>query len=42
MAYARVGLPRRLPGQLYPLAVHARLFGGGYGGRVARILAALV
>ena len=28
--------------QLYPLAVHARLFGGGYGGRVARILAALV
>ncbi|MBL8626498.1 MAG: fructosamine kinase family protein [Myxococcales bacterium] len=28
--------------QLYPLAVHARLFGGGYGGRVARSLAALV
>ena len=28
--------------QLYPLAVHALLFGGGYGGQVARILAALV
>lgn len=28
--------------QLYPLAVHARLFGGGYGARVARTLAALV
>lgn len=28
--------------QLYPLAVHALLFGGSYGGQVARILAALV
>lgn len=28
--------------QLYPLAVHALLFGGGYGGRVVRTLAALV
>ncbi|HEU0035354.1 MAG TPA: fructosamine kinase family protein [Kofleriaceae bacterium] len=28
--------------QLYPLAVHARLFGGGYGSQVARIVDALV
>jgi len=26
--------------QLYPLAVHAVLFGGGYGGELARALAA--
>jgi fructosamine-3-kinase len=36
------GWRARLPlHQLYPLAAHAVLFGGGYGARVARVLAAL-
>jgi fructosamine-3-kinase len=36
------GWRERIPlWQLYPLAAHAALFGGGYGGQVARSLAAL-
>lgn len=37
------GWRERIPlWQLYPLAAHACLFGGGYGGQLARALAALV